>query len=348
MSDWRFELAQSSTMERIGELFPVQNRSLTMTLDRGGEFSFSIALEEELALEIKEVITCVLIWRRGADNRFSLVWSGPIWRTEATTPNTMSVTCVGWIQTLEKRVLVTDVPLITADGGFIALILLDAINDISASIGAPIYVTSGSYVPTVTRSRSYKKYEDYLNILQGLSDIEDGIDYSVDPSTRELNIYDMNGSIRPELSFEYGNNISSVNRSIDTSRLCNKLTAIGAANTIAQQANNLESQVQYGIFEEVANISDVKSDTILAAYAEAEVAVRAYPLKIYSFATYQSSTGSITPRAFEDFFIGDIGYLTVSKGPLNVRKQAVRVFNFTLAFDDNGNELPIQIQTTDQ
>lgn len=348
MSDWRFELANSLDLSRIGELQPAKNRSLTMTLNRGGEFTFTVALESPIAYEIEEIKTCVLIWRRGTNNEFKIVWSGPVWGIEITTPNTMNITCVGWIQTLEKRILPIDLGELTADAGSIVLALLNQFNSISADSGAPVYVTSGDVIPTVTRTRSYKKYEDFLNIIHNLSDIESGFDFVVDPVLRTLNIYDMYGEIKSNLRFEYKININAVTRSSDSSRICNQFTAVGAANTIPQQANNSESQSQYGIFAELATVSDVKSNTILAAYADSEVAVRAFPLRIYSFSTRQAGTGSTTPRAFQDFFIGDIGYLTVNKGPVIVKDQAVRIFSFTLSFDDNGNELPAQIQTTDQ
>jgi hypothetical protein len=96
-------------------------------------------------------------------------------------------------------------------------------------------------------------------------------------------------------------------------------------------------------------LSDVVDSTILAAFANAEVAVRANPLRIYTFTPLKASlVAAEIPRIFEDFVVGDVVKLTVNKGRLVVDRQNIRVFSTTLVFDSNGNEQLTTIQSTAQ
>lgn len=344
-NEWLFELANSNNLSKIGELTTIKSRSLSLTLDRAGEFTFNIHLEDDIADQILEVETCVLVKKKISDV-FQIVWSGPVWGINMSTPNTLGVKCVGWLQTLEKRFLEADVTFTSIDAGAIVTSILNTMNTLSS--GYPTYITPGDVTPTILRTRNFKKYENILSILQGLSDLESGIDYLVDPATRELDISGHMGGTSSNLLFEYGNNISSVSRDSDVSRLCNRMFVSGGPGTTTQIGNDFISQARYGIFSEFVSLSDVKNNTILQAYATAELAVRSFPLRIYSFSTLPAGVGTISPRIFDDFVIGDVGYLTVHKGPLEVVKQAVRVFSLSLTFDDNGNEQSIFIQTTAQ
>ncbi len=345
--EWLFELAYSSNMSRIAELTLARSRVLTTTLNRAGEFSFQVPIEHSTTDLISEVETCVLIKRRNFESGlFEIVWSGPVWSLDLTTPNTCSVKCVGWLQTLDKRLLPADVEYNSIDAGSI---VRDIIQDLTAADPtAPYYVIPGVINPTSIRTREFKAHESVLSIIQGFSEIENGFDHYVDPTTRELNISNFMGVNNSNLAFEYGNNIGGVTRSSDTSRLCNRLYVSGGSGTTPQIANNTDSQERYGLFEEYVALSDVRTNDILQAYAAAELAFRAYPLRIYSFTTRPAGYGSVTPRIFKDFSVGDIGYLTINKGPLVLNKQAVRVFGASVSFDDNGNEQAIQIQTTAQ
>lgn len=343
--EWLFELAQSSNLSKIAELDTIKSRNLTLTLNRAGEFTFNLALEDTISTSISEVETCILIKRRNFNSGlFEVVWSGPVWTMELTTPNTFSVRCVGWLQTLEKRLLAEDTEFNSVDAGTIIRTVIE--NSIEP--GIPNYITPGEILPTSTRTREYKAYESILSIIQGLSEIENGLDLFVQPDTRVLNISNFYGGNNPNLVFEYGNNIGGVTRSSDTSRLCNRIIVAGGPSTTPQIANDVDSQSRYGLFEEYVSLTDVRSNTILQAYGAAELAIRAWPLRIYSFTTRQAGFGSVTPRIFEDFSVGDIGYLSVSKGPLQLSRQAVRVFGASVSFDDNGNEQSISIQTTAQ
>ena len=344
IDDWKFELARSSDLVPIGELANARDRSLTLTLNKAGSFSFTLPMDDELAMELNEVSSAVLIKRKQLDGTFKTVWSGLVWGIEETTPNTVAVSTVGWLQTLEKRFISEDQTFTSTDAGSIATTILDLSNQ---GIIGPIYVIPGNIQATINRDRTYKAYETVLSIIQGLSDIENGFDFEVDPSSRELNIYNILMTDLPNIVFEYGANVKQVQRISDASKIVNRFTAFGSSTAIAQQANDEDSQIQYGLFEESQSLSDVNDSNILAAYAAAEVITRSQPLRIYSLIPYPASeVHKGIYRIFTDFNIGDKVYLTINKGRLIANRQPIRIFSVTISFTNDGAEHITNIQTT--
>lgn len=347
MHTFLFELASSEDLTPIEELKDASNRQLTMTLNRAGSFTFSLPLESQICDCLEEITTCILVKKREPTGETSIVWSGPVWTIEESTPNQVNVTAVGWLQMLEKRFISSDVTFSSTDAGEIAFSILDDSNSEAEAQGGRVWITSGTAISTQLRDRTYKAYESVLSIIQGLSDIEAGFDMEVDPSTRELNIYE-SLSNETDAYFEYGVNVQSVSRSSDASKIVNHFTAFGS-NNLSAVAEDPDSVLVYGHMQETASLSDVIDQTILAAYANAEIAIRSQPLRIYTFTPLKSSVNvTYVPRLFDDFIIGDIVYLTVNKGRLSVDRQRIRAFSTTLVFDQNGNEQLSTIQSTAQ
>jgi hypothetical protein len=347
MSEWIFELADSENLVPFDELKNASNRQLTLTLNKAGSFSFDLPLEDELCDCLEEIISCVLIKRKNSSGTLETVWSGPVWSIDEETPNKVSVTAVGWLQTLEKRFISEDITFTDIDAGIIVETILNDSNTEAEEQGGRIFITPGEIATTINRTRSYKANESILSIIDGLSSIENGFDFEVDPETRELNI-------RAEISsdanayFEYGVNVQSVRRSSDASNIVNHFTAYGANNQ-SEIAEDEDSVLRYGHMQESQSLPDVVDSTILAAFANAEVAVRANPLRIYTFTPLKASlVAAEIPRIFEDFVVGDVVKLTVNKGRLVVDRQNIRVFSTTLVFDSNGNEQLTTIQSTAQ
>lgn len=345
---WKFELLRSSDKKRLFELKQARERTLALGLNKAGAFNFTVPLEDSRTEQIQETKTAVAIYRDGKE-----VWSGPVWTVQENTPNTVQVGCVGWLQTLEKRISkpewgsanASGSSLIYAgvDAGFIPTDLIARSNqDAGAS---PCYVFPGNYEITQPRSRTYAPFINLLDEINALSQIESGFDMLVDPITRKLNIYAKLQTIRPQLFFDYGKNVDSVARNSDSSRICNRMIAYSAAGRA--QVDDLISQNEYGVFEEAVSLADVTDISILQAYAAAEIAVRSRPLRISTFTPRPfSSQNPNDPRIYEDFNIGDIGYLNINKGRLKLSKQAVRIFSAAIGFNDDGTESITSIQTT--
>lgn len=337
---WRFDLVTSNDLTKIGELSLARNKSLQVALNKAGAFSFEYPMEGPLASYINDVTTAVRIVKNG-----NVVWTGPVWTLSDSTPNTIQVGCVGWLQTLEKRVtkVAWGDPLVfeNIDAGTIALNLLTRSNADHAGVN---YLTPGTAQATQLRSREYTPYTEVLNEIYALSQIESGYDIDIDPDVRQLNIVTRLSNVQDNIWFAYGKNIQTFERASDTSRLCNRMIAYNSEGAAAQ-ADDVNSQNTYGLFEEAVSLSDVIDVGVLAAYANVEVAVRANPLRVSSFTMRKWTDGD--PSVFEDFDLGDIVKINVVTDRLNILRQAVRVFSFTVGFDENNNEQVGSIQTTD-
>jgi hypothetical protein len=349
MSDFIFELANSATKAKIGELTQARDRSLQLALNKAGALSFRLPLVDSLSAKVEEVETYVRLKLLGVE-----IWSGPVWSVTDTVPDSLVVNCVGWLQTLEKRVskpwwlnangtaanplIYTDV-----DAGDIAFDLL-ARSNADGQYG-PDYVVPGVREFSQSRTRTYQPFIGILNEIVALSEIESGYDFIVDSATRQLNIFRKIGEIKSKVVFEYGANLKGASRSTDSARICNRFIAYSAAGYAISEDE--DSQQIYGLFEEAQSLADVTDIAILQAYADAEVAIRSMPLPFHSFDPKMNYTGSAAPRIFQDYNVGDICYLKVNRGRYKTGKQAVRLFGLTVGFDnDSGQEIVSSIQTT--
>ncbi len=323
-----------------------KSKSLTLTQNRAGAFSMNLPLTHKLSREVEIVKTCVLVKKGG-----QTVWSGPVWTKEQSAPGDLSIGCVGWLQTLEKRVTkppwIADGKLSYAsmDAGLIAHSVLDRSAEDVAD--GPIYVTSGGLETTQLRTETYQPFNTVLSIIMGLSaeEIEAGYYLNVHPVWRTLDIYATIGRVRPEAVFTYGSSAATISQSFDADRLCNRFIAYSAIGWA--QSDNLISQAIYGVFEEAQSLSDVRSISILQAYANGEVAVRSDPLGFLAFTGAPSTLdGPRVPRIFEDFVIGDTVQAAGRKGAFDVPRQPTRVYSATLNWPDkSGREVLSSVQT---
>lgn len=328
MSDFTFELAYSSNLQRIAELTKAKGRSLTLALNRAGSFQMTLPLVDDVSELISEVSTCVVIRRLD-----TIVWSGPIWTIEETTPDNLSIGCVGWLQTLEKRVSKyawgNPLTYTTTDAGTIALDLLTRSN--ADNVTGPNYVTPGTAIATQTRNKQYPPFSKILDEIIALSDLESGYDLAVDPITLKLNIYNVLPTTTPVTFFQYGGNARQVSRSSDSARIANRIIVYSSVGWA--QADDAVSQAAIGVFEEAISLSDVKDPTILTAFANAELAIRSNPLR---FSSFEPRSGPSAPRIFQDFSVGGYSYVAVDRGRLVFTKQLTRIFSANVSWPDDG------------
>lgn len=350
LSQYKFELARSMDMGRIGELGQARNRSLQLALNRAGAFSCDLPLDDPLTDEVQEITTCIVITRDE-----EVIWSGPIWTLNenvSSTGATVQVGAVGWLQTLDKRVVRGSwnanqaISYTDQDAGVIALDLIARTNADAIATGAPIYIFPGESETTQLRTRTYQPWSGILQSITELTEIEAGFDMSVDPLTRRLNIYSRIG-VNHGILFELPGNVAQVSRSTDAGRLINYMTAYSAAGSQAEA--NADSINQLGLFEEAQSLSDVvgpRADLILSAYAAGEILVKSWPLRFIAFQPMAESVEQpFAPRAFRDFNVGDIVRLTVRHGRMSMIQQALRMFAFSVSFPDTGGAAVSEIQT---
>ena len=223
------------------------------------------------------------------------------------------------------------------------------------------------YVPQ-TRNRSYQRYQAIGPAIQEITEYENGCDIWISPEERRLYVYRKRQRITSVVfGFDWGpNNLQQFSRSLDASQVVNFMQATGRPGTTPQYADtrnpaftgwrvgaagaydpNPNTQTQYGIFEEVVNLSDVANDTVLSTYAAAEIYVRYRPRIIYSMTPFPFTTGGSIPEPFVDYNIGDQVLLTASMEPrIQIQNQGVRVFGISVSIDEEGNEQLAALQTS--
>jgi hypothetical protein len=166
----------------------------------------------------------------------------------------------------------------------------------------------------------------------------------VDPVTRELNIYNRIGEDR-NIYFQLPGDVSSVSKQTDSGSIINSMTAYSTSGFAAEA--DFDSIMDIGLFEEAQSLSDVIDSGILVAYAAAEVAIKARPLPIITFQPLpESPERPNAPRVFRDWNIGDLVHLSARHGRLQLDRQLLRVFSFSVSFPDTGGANVSNVQTT--
>jgi len=227
---------------------------------------------------------------------------------------------------------------------------------------------------TLTAWRSHERLNyaitkgaSILGEFTKLTDIENGIDIEVNPSSRALNVWDKKIRTRSDAVFGYGfgpNNLQQFSRQLDPTTIVNYIYVAGRDSTVipayadtklmtapSQNPPKLgeNSMTTYGLIEETAALSDGKNLEILQTYASGEIIIRSSPRIIYSMTPFPFTTearGQI-PEPFVDYIVGDKVYLTAyTKGRIDIRNQGIRIFGISVDIDDDGNEKIGQLQTS--
>lgn len=342
-SGWKFYLANSSDMSHIGEL-NARDRTLSWALNRPGDCSFTISLDDPIAQQVDLVSTCIVAYRDG-----DIKWSGPVWSIdESAANNSMTVSAVGWLQLLEKRL---NSPI---NEKFLRFDVMDA-STIAAhlvaltNIANPLPFSIGGTENTFTTKRSYQKYTAISGAIQELSDIENGYDFWLDPATRQLIFYkkleeDLSGSIAFGYNAGFLNNLAEVSRQRSADKLVNGIYAVtSTSGTTPPEQLDQTSIDQYGLMEEQASLSEANDAKIALAYAAGEFVYRSSPLPIYSITPRPSANG---PRVLKDYHIGSIMKFSANKGAIQVANQKFKVFSISLSIDNAGNETVTQMNIT--
>lgn len=255
---WSFILADSKTMTNIGQLDAASDIKITVGLNKPGNLSFIMPMEDKLSSHIAPIETCVKALQNGA-----LRWSGPVWTTEdSLLDSKVQVNCVGWFELLNKRITKQDITeYIDFELGAIAFDLIDKTNTIEWSNGASVIITPGTREATlVANYNPLPKYTNIGNQIDSMSHIENGYDYEILADSRKLNIYQHKGSDHGvTFGYDWGpHNLSSVNIQTDGSQICNDMIATAQAGISAGQQTDEESMARYGAFQEQVSLGEVR------------------------------------------------------------------------------------------
>jgi hypothetical protein len=341
-SGWRFWLCDTDTMDEIVPMTQARNRSLEVVRNSPGKLDCVVPLDSEEAKTIYRfgdkrgtVRTAIKAKRDGES-----IWSGPIYTLNPDLlANTLSISCVGWLEQLIHRELRQDFNYATpTPSATMAYALLAHANTVDPL--RPTYITAGTFTGTDTsRTANFTKGSKVGPSIMSLSELESGFDVDVDPETRQLNLFAWNSYLDRDdvhLGFNWGpDNLQNVIVNEDASRIRNRLTVTGSSSTTPAVVQDDLAADDFWLSEETISLGDVNSNSVLLGYAGAEVAVLGRPLVTYTI-TPKSGQSSFVP--FETINLGDKIYFSAKRGYYEIQKQAIRVFGFGIDIDSENNE----------
>jgi hypothetical protein len=276
-------------------------------------------------------------------------WSGPVLTVdEDTSGSWMSISAVGWLQLLERRLLSPNDERFARFGSTDAGIIASHLIALSTSAKEfPFYV--GHVQGTQFRKRYYQRFQNIGQEITSLSDIESGYDIWIDPATRELQIWNRleeDRSSYVHFGYKAGpvHNLASVKRTRSGDKLVNGLYVI-TKNPPSEQID-ATSVDKYGFHEEQASLTEVTDNTVAAVYAAGELTYRSTPMHIYGLVPQLAQSGSAVPRPLEDYHVGTIFTFSAKRGSIDVENQRARIFSLSLSIDNRGQERVTGLNTT--
>lgn len=343
-------LARSSNREPI-ELLPYAY-SFKPIFNRPGSFDMTIPLDSDAAYQVAKHSTCI-VYQRNERVR----WSGSIVSVRRDPQAmTLSLSAVGWLDELNHRfVWPSEEPALTftdVAGGAIVQALIATANakKDTSGIVRPTHLSFNHYFDTQTRTRSYKRSQNYGQSVQELVDVENGLDIAVDPLTLQVTTSPPTSFVdRTNAVFGYGVepfNLVNAPQTDDGSATANRVTAVGSNGLVVPADDTAAIDAAGIMLEEWQTLSDVADSAIIGAYANAELVYQRYGKVTYDISPIPY--GDDVLRLYDDFELGDRVYLSIQAGALSVDDQPMRIFSVSLDGDVNGNEVVSQIGVTPQ
>ena len=219
----------------------------------------------------------------------------------------------------------------------------------------PSYVSRGTQGDnSATRWTKYSKDDVIQNLINNAVDIENGIDFTIDPITRQMNtkpgsLQTVDSRKKPGVVFGYNwgpRNIQKFDRENDFSVVRNRFTAKGKYGTGLQESAASEDAYNI-VMEETAQLSEVVDNNVLVTFAAGEVALRDTPRKIYSFIPFAWTQDSSVPEPFVDYTVGDQISLFAKHGErIKIEGLPVRIFGINIDISDDGTERVSSLQVS--
>lgn len=384
-ANWEFILCDAASLAKLDLLDGARNKKVEFVQNRPGSLGFSISLDDSKAHKILPQATAIRAVRNG-----ETVWSGPVYtRTIDAASNSMTISCQGWLEDLYHRIVrMGQETVINAIsnviGGANVDDIIEAILDLANSQrsgvidgNGPINVDGTSGDPlkplrpvrvswgggTLTDTFNYPEWPKFQvsytrsqrlgEMIQQLTDVENGADIEVDPLTRELHVYyPRRSEDRENVVFGYGVapfNLKNVTRNEDFARSCQRFNASGRTGTY--MAEDEDAMDDLGVmFEEEENLSDITDSDVMLAYSGAEVVIRSRGVLTDSITLFpwsdETDHGANVPQLFVDYNIGDTVYVSATAGFFHIHNQKMRIYGATVAIDENGNENIEAVQTS--
>ena len=358
----------------VSELSSAHDRKLTQKWDGTAELAFSLDGRSDDAANILELAHDVYAWRWSTElGRDVCVFRGPIQQADDTvTPERHAVTftCHDYLSMLERRILTSTLSWTNVDQDTIVSNLLTwAAWLVQSSSGTANFNTAG-FLPIQSRpvdpsgnprgasgqirQRTYYGNATYLEQLDLLSKVAGGFDYDVQPEPEAGRqgftagfdafrvFYPYQGSDRTaQLSFVYGSNVASVQRSFSSVDFANYVRELGNNSSADPNVAQLYAEAwtseatsttpTVGLWMLGNNLADINLQTTLNEHAQGDIGLTSLPAPTY--------TVGLTPDTYRwgNPAMGDNVPLIVQSGRLNINT-TVRVLGITYTVGNDGQE----------
>jgi hypothetical protein len=313
---WRYFLADSKSLEIIGELGEAKSRTLGTDINKSGNASCTYPLDAPYAEFIWPWRTALIVMFD--DDWF---WSGPIsMRTRQWASGKVVINAIGWFEKVMRRIVLEldGLAYTNMDAGAIAFALLDYANSVGDTLVRP-----GIFEGSQVRTRTYVRDANIGQEIMNLAELEAGYDWYVDPVTRRLNIVERRGALREDVVWYAVQDGEVVEYD---------------GHRRASSGNNLAD------VQDVADGTTVVNQIFLDAYANGEMVYRAQPKTTYQL-TPKSNADERVPRFKIDFDLGDTMPLVCKRGTMEIVGEHVRAFGVDLDIQDNGVAHISRLQT---
>jgi hypothetical protein len=190
---------------------------------------------------------------------------------------------------------------------------------------------------TTKRTRTYQVGQNIGAAIRELSDIENGFDITVDPTSREIEFVP-NTSFTDQTDIAYGyntlpRNLDDVVVNDDGTTKANSINVQGAF--IVGNTDSPTDIADVGIIlEDWLSASDIKDEAIVGAYANEEIVFR-----VDGQMTIAAKPSPGAPMPYIDYEWGDKVYISANKGRMQLDRQAARVFSGRISWNSQNEAI---------
>lgn len=349
----------------ISEISHARSRRLEQAWNKPATFSFTVDGTSAAAGLIRELMTDVVVWRWDEARKDVPVFRGIVAQSQDTLSeqaNSVTFTCHDYLAMLERRLLPAKVTYLQSDQDDLVTALVGKAKAALASDGSSF--GAGAYLPLQTykvdpagatrnsksgqlRDRTYEAQQKIDEAVFNLAAVEAGFDFDAIPNVYGTDLlrifYPYQGVLRTDLVLDWGGNLSTVSRTVNSADYSNYWRVVGASS----DANNADAPPMYaekwntdsnnvtiapvGLWQSGDNASDVSLQATLNDKAGANLSQSGILLPSYSLGLRPGWYTWGNPS------MGDVIRLRIRAGRLDVDSD-VRVLGLTYDIGDDGQE----------
>jgi hypothetical protein len=333
----------------IGSLTELTERNLKFTLDGIDSFTCTMRLDHQFAASIEPLYTVIKVWRK---------WPGRVLQEnrpdfggivapfeESGGSGTFTFTAFSPIWRLKSRFLheIYNEAGATRDQSSIIWDLIDYTNDRGAT-----GITLGTLDPSVGRIRTYDINTQIFSVLEELTTMLGGVDFSPvyvhqdgNPEIMRFNTDIDLGEDRLGVRLDFGiglHNCLDATRSYftDEGEIGNFVKMIGQVSDDPESAIQIvrqdsTSEAAIGLYEIIEEDTAIQTVDLLTAKAEQKIEDTKYP----AFSVKMTQDPIAPPRFAQDYSLGDRISVAANKGRMRFDKR-MRVIEASIT-NSNGN-----------